>query len=84
MSAEDLFKVKVSSKGQLVIPKAIRKSYHINDGDEVILVPVEDGILLKRTGKPAKSRGLLKSLKVDVAQCEEILAGAKKSLAKVD
>jgi len=40
-------KRKVFPKGQIVIPVALRKKYHIEIGDHVDVIPKTDGILLK-------------------------------------
>jgi len=40
-------KKKVFPKGQIVIPVALRKKYHIEIGDHVDVIPKVDGILLK-------------------------------------
>jgi len=72
------FRVRVSSKGQVVIPKVLRDAYGIKEGDEVLMVPVEEGILVRTL--PVKSdslRGLLTDLCVGIGECEAILAEAK-------
>lgn len=82
---EKLFKVKVSSKGQVVIPKHLRKALDLNEGDELLLVPTGEGILMKQPPKDKEAkglRGLLKELDVDIAECEAILGEAKRSLVK--
>ncbi len=38
-------KVVLSSKGQLVIPKAIRASAHLHDGEELLLRVREDDVI---------------------------------------
>ncbi len=72
------FRVKVGSKGQVVIPKPLREAYGIEEGREILMIPVEDGILVKAlpTGS-GKLRGLLADLNVDLRECEGILAEAK-------
>ncbi len=78
------FRVRVSSKGQVVIPKALRDAYGIKEGDEVLMVPVEEGILVRTL--PVKSdslRGLLTDLGVDIEECEAILAEARRTLFEV-
>ena len=84
MSAvEKLFRVKVSSKGQVVIPKPIREAYGIGKDDEILMIPVKEGILIKPLKKTTlRLRGLLKELDVDIAECEAILAEAKRKLVR--
>jgi len=79
----ELFRVRVSAKGQVVIPKTIRKAYHLNEGTEILFVPVEEGVLIKPVEKALGLRGLLAELEVDPLECEAILAEAKRSLMKV-
>ena len=38
---------KLSSKGQVIIPKALRSAHHWEAGLELVVVDTEDGILLK-------------------------------------
>ena len=82
---ETVFKAKVSSKGQLVIPKHIREALNINEeGDELLLIPTKDGIFMKHPSNEARRlRGLLKGLDVDVGECEAILSEARRSLTKI-
>ena len=39
--------IKLSSKGQVIIPKHIRSTYHWEPGQELILIDTGNGILLK-------------------------------------
>ncbi|MBT3206643.1 MAG: AbrB/MazE/SpoVT family DNA-binding domain-containing protein [Gammaproteobacteria bacterium] len=39
--------VKLSSKGQVIIPKPLRTAYHWETGQELVVVDTGDGILLK-------------------------------------
>ena len=57
--------VKVSSKGQIVIPKEVRDDLHWGSGVELILVITEQGVMLRTKTQvekqPVKSlRGFLK------------------------
>ncbi len=45
--------VKLSSKGQIVIPKDIRESLHWDAGSEIIVSTTAHGVLLKAT--PSKN-----------------------------
>ncbi|MCP5276145.1 MAG: AbrB/MazE/SpoVT family DNA-binding domain-containing protein [Burkholderiales bacterium] len=40
-------KTKLSSKGQVIIPKPLRVSHHWEPGQELIVIDLEDGVLLK-------------------------------------
>jgi len=81
---ERLFKVKVSSKGQVVIPKHIREALNLNEGDELLLVPTKEGIIMKQPSKEDRRlRGLLKGLDVNIAECEAILSEARRSLTRI-
>ncbi|HYB04348.1 MAG TPA: AbrB/MazE/SpoVT family DNA-binding domain-containing protein [Nitrososphaerales archaeon] len=39
----------IGPKGQITLPKAIREKYHLLEGEEVVLVPQEEGVLVKHT-----------------------------------
>jgi len=83
-AVEGLFKVKLSTKGQLVIPKNVRDAYGLKEGDSVLLIPREEGLLIKKYEiKGEGLRGLLKDIEVDIEECEMILEEAKKSVFKV-
>ncbi len=40
-------RVKVGLKGQVVIPKVFREAYGIKEGGEVIIIPTEEGLIIK-------------------------------------
>ena len=42
-----MFRLKVGSKGYIVIPKLLRDAYGIKEGDYVIVEPQERGLLLR-------------------------------------
>ena len=46
---------KLSSKGQVIIPKHIRSSYHWETGQELIVIDTGNGILLKPKAPFSKS-----------------------------
>lgn len=62
---------KLSSKGQVIIPKHIRSSYHWETGQELIVIDTGSGILLK----PKES--FSKSKLSDVAGCLPYTGTAK-------
>lgn len=44
-------KTKLSSKGQVIIPKSSRDAHHWEEGQELMVIDTEEGVLLK----PAKA-----------------------------
>jgi AbrB family looped-hinge helix DNA binding protein len=53
-TSKESVKMKVFPKGQIVIPVALRKKYHIEIGDRVDVISKADGIFLKPV--PAKKK----------------------------
>ena len=41
---------KIDSLGRIVLPKEIRDTYQLSNGDTVEIVPTENGILIKKPG----------------------------------
>ena len=62
----------VGPKGQITIPKELRDKYHMHEGEEVVLLAGEEGVLVKHP--TASLRGRLKG-KLDLKGFEE---GVKK------
>ena len=61
-NSKESIKMKVFPKGQIVIPIALRKKYHIEIGDQLAVIPSQDGILLKPIPKENKKSSLTKQL----------------------
>jgi AbrB family looped-hinge helix DNA binding protein len=61
-TSKESIRRKVFPKGQIVIPVALRKKYHIDIGDHVDVVPKADGILLKPVPKKEAKKSLTDSL----------------------
>ncbi len=71
-------KTKVSTRGQVVIPKALRKSYHWEVGQELDVIDTGEGLLLKaRTG----SKTVLWD---NVVGCLSHLAKSKPAVSEAD
>ena len=68
---------KLSSKGQVIIPKYIRSSYHWEAGQELIVIDTGDGILLK------PKAAFLESMLSEVAGCLHY-EGAAKTIEEMD
>lgn len=58
----------VGPKGQVTIPKELRKKYHLLEGEDVIIVPSAEGVLIKHP--PKSLRGGLKG-RIDTEGLEE-------------
>ena len=73
--------VKLSSKGQIVIPKAIRESLHWDIGTELTLVASESGVILQARKNKTKQdisclRGMLQNSNTSLSTeelCQPIL-----------
>jgi AbrB family looped-hinge helix DNA binding protein len=65
--------VRFSSKGQVVIPRRLRKLFHIEDGTRAVVAATEEGILIKpvTSATIARGYGLLKSRSGEKALAEE-------------
>jgi len=48
----------VGPKGQVTIPKELREKYHLLEGEDVVVVPSAEGVLIKHP--PTSLRGRLK------------------------
>jgi AbrB family looped-hinge helix DNA binding protein len=68
---------KLSSKGQVVIPKSLRSAHHWEAGQELVVVDVGDGILFK-SKSPFKETSIS-----EVASCLKF-AGKARSLDDMD
>lgn len=62
MISDNTTYVRFSSKGQIVIPAAVRQELGIGDGTKAVVQVTEDGILIKPITKDAIAalRGILK------------------------
>ena len=57
-TSKESVKMKVFPKGQIVIPVALRKKYHIEIGDRVDAISKADGIFLKPVPGKEKKESL--------------------------
>ena len=46
----------ISSKGQVVLPQAVRRMLKLEEGERLIVLCSKDGVLLKRIEAPLKER----------------------------
>ncbi|MCW6168477.1 MAG: AbrB/MazE/SpoVT family DNA-binding domain-containing protein [Thermoplasmatales archaeon] len=68
-------KVKISSKGQITLPKDLRDKYHLSYGDSVIVSYSEEGIVIRHA--KGTLRGILKG-KVDSEGFEKDIKALRK------
>ena len=67
--------VKISSKGQITLPKDLRDKYHLSCGESVIVSDSGEGIIIRHGNRTL--RGILKG-KVDTEGFEKDLRDLRK------
>ena len=67
-------KVKISSKGQITLPKDLRDKYHLSCGETVIVSDSGEGIIIRHGN--GTLRGILKG-KVDIKGFEKDIRGLR-------
>jgi AbrB family looped-hinge helix DNA binding protein len=65
----------VRPKGQVTIPKELREKFHLLEGEDVMVVASEEGVLIKHA--PTTLRGRLKG-KIDIQGFEEEIKQTRK------
>jgi AbrB family looped-hinge helix DNA binding protein len=65
----------VGPKGQVTIPKELREKYHLLEGENVIVVPSAEDVLIKHP--PTSLRGRLKG-KMNIQGLEEEMRKIRK------
>ncbi len=69
---------RISTKGQLTIPKEFRKILNIHAGDEVILLLQDDGILIKtKVSHIGMLRGLLRD-EINIEKAKSFIDSERK------
>ena len=66
MSTNTTTQVKIS-KGQITIPESLKEQYELRDGESILLIPVENGIMVKRRCDMKSLRGSIKEIDVEKA-----------------
>jgi AbrB family looped-hinge helix DNA binding protein len=59
----------VTEKGQVTIPKHLRRKYKIDD--KVLFVDAGEGVLVRRVPKLSELKGILKGSKIDLASTQQ-------------
>lgn len=83
-SERKVFEVKITSKGQMVIPKPLREKYNLKQGSRVKIIATRDGIVIKSRfeGPWVGLRGMMKSDWKN-KDSDQLIEEAKRSLFKV-
>lgn len=66
---------KISSKGQITLPKELLEKYHLTEGEEALILPTEEGILVKH--KAPTLKGILAG-KIDLKAAEKDIKSHRK------
>ncbi len=84
MLHEKLYRVRLTSKGQLVIPKALREKYKLREGSLLrVISEHERMILMPETGAPFRGlRGMMKN-EWKKRDLDKLIEEAKGTLFKV-
>jgi AbrB family looped-hinge helix DNA binding protein len=72
------YRAKITSKGQITIPKPLRDKYHLREGELAALIPTDEGVVLRHEDEPLKElRGLLRK-EVDVKRASRFIRSLRK------
>lgn len=76
---------KMSSKGQVVLPQAIRERLHLSKGEKFIVLGDEDTVILKKIEAPSleRARKLMKASKAYAGKVGLKASDVKKSIRRV-
>lgn len=79
------FVTEIKSRGQLTIPKKIRESSNLEEGEIVSIIPVGDSIIItpKRLELDEARREIKKIIKRSGVSVEELLEGLTKEREKL-
>lgn len=80
-----IFEAKITSKGQMVIPKALRKKYNLKKGTRAKIIDTKDGILIRPNfeGPWIGLRGMMKTDWKN-RDLDQLIQEAKKSIFKFE
>ena len=72
------YQSKMTSKGQVTIPKDLRDRFGLKEGEEVLMVPANEGILLKHRMDSMRSlRGLMRE-EVDLKKASTFIGKVRR------
>jgi AbrB family looped-hinge helix DNA binding protein len=62
----------------LTIPKDLRKWLHLEGGEKVLLIPLEEGIMLKRSLNPLRQLREILRQEIDAQKASRFIAEVRK------
>jgi len=75
---KNIKKTKISTKGQITIPRIFRDKFNVNVGDEGTLVMIDEGILIKpKIARIGTLHGLSKN-EIDINRATEFIDNERK------
>ena len=79
MARSEVFTAEIKTRGQLTIPKKIRDAGHLEEGQIVSLIPVEDSIIVtpKRLELDEARREIRKIMKAAGLSAEDLIEGLR-------
>ena len=79
------FTAEIKSRGQVTIPKKIRVTSHLEEGQVVSIIPVGDSVIItpKRLELEEARREVKKILKASGLSLEDLLAGLEEEREKL-
>lgn len=72
------YTVKITSKGQITIPKDLRDQYNFQEGVQLMLTPTEQGVLMRHPANPLRQLKGLMRREIDLDRAEEFLTTLRK------
>ena len=85
MARSEVFTAEIKTRGQLTIPKKIRDSRHLEEGQVVSLIPVGDSIIVtpKRLELDGALREIRKIMKAAGLSADDLLDGLREEREKL-
>ena len=81
MPEKKIYEAKITSKGQMVIPKPLREKYNLDRGQKAKIIITKDGLLIKPSleGPWTGLRGMMRE-ELSTVDIDRLILEAKKSL----
>ena len=70
--------VRITSKGQITIPKELRDQFHMVEGETAVMIPVSEGIMLKHElNSMRRLRGIMRR-EIDLERASQFIQGVRR------